>query len=737
MTAIGHLLGGRYELLSRVGGGGMALVYKARDILLNRFVAVKVLRQQFMHDDEFVRRFRREAQSAAALSHPNIVSIYDVGQEEDTHYIVMEYIDGANLNEIIRERAPLAVNESVRIASQICDALDHAHQSQIIHRDIKPHNILIGTNGRVKVTDFGIARAATSSTITQTGSVVGSVHYFSPEHAKGVATGEKSDIYSLGIVLYQMLTGRLPFLGESPISVALKHLQEPFEDPRLVNPSIPQSVENVILRAMRKNPLERYASAQDMLDDLATCLQPQRLNEPKVRFPSDADEEEQTRVIPAIRPEMRSSGEETLAGKGSRKNGPPEERQTREGAAEKRKRKKWVLPVIFGVIAAILIAILIWAIFALKGQLVSPDVQVPTVVNKTLEVATAELEKAGLKVADPVLYEQSETVDKDLVIRQSKQDMPVKSGSLITLTVSLGKELPTLDDYTGKLYEDAVEALQAQGAKNVDKVEKFNDEAPAGTVLSQSPAPGGTYDPEKDTITLNVSKGPESFPMPNLIGMSLSEARAELTKSNLSLPNDKVLQEPSYTTKGKVFKQFPAEQNELVTPGTEVTIWISSGYPADAKEKTWNVTVSPAVEGQTSTVKILLTDARGDSEWGTKKIKTTQTFPIKLVVSPDKEGQITVYRDDQFLDRIRVPYADVEQTPDPTPTPPEETPTPPVDTPADGTIEQPTNDGSNPPGDDPGNENTSVGAANGKANGKGPEKDKGNGEDNGKGRANP
>lgn len=250
---IGQDLGGRYEILTRIGGGGMALVYKAHDVLLNRKVAVKVLRQQFVHDEEFIRRFRREAQSAAALSHPNVVSIYDVGQEEDTHYIVMEYIEGHNLNEIIQERAPLQPDEAVRIAMQIADALDHAHQNHIIHRDIKPHNILIGKNGRVKVTDFGIARAVTSSTITQTGSVIGSVHYFSPEHAKGINTGEKSDLYSLGIVLYQMLTAKLPFLGESPISVALKHLQENFEEPRIVNPHIPQSVENVILKAMRKN----------------------------------------------------------------------------------------------------------------------------------------------------------------------------------------------------------------------------------------------------------------------------------------------------------------------------------------------------------------------------------------------------------------------------------------------------------------------------------------------------
>ncbi|EXX85166.1 serine/threonine protein kinase, partial [Paenibacillus darwinianus] len=295
---IGRELGGRYEIIERIGSGGMALVYKAHDVLLNRKVAVKILRQQFGHDEEFVRRFRREAQSAASLSHPNVVSIYDVGEEEDTHYIVMEYVEGSNLNDLIKERAPLQTEEAVRFAVQICDALDHAHQNQIIHRDIKPHNILIGKNGRVKVTDFGIARAVTSSTITQTGSVVGSVHYFSPEHAKGISTGEKSDLYSLGIVLYQMLTGRLPFLGESPISVALKHLQDDFEEPRQVNPHIPQSLENIILRSMRKNSSERYASAQEMLEDLETCLKPERLNEPKIAFTQDLDE---TRAMPAIR----------------------------------------------------------------------------------------------------------------------------------------------------------------------------------------------------------------------------------------------------------------------------------------------------------------------------------------------------------------------------------------------------------------------------------------------------
>ncbi|HZG76984.1 MAG TPA: Stk1 family PASTA domain-containing Ser/Thr kinase, partial [Paenibacillus sp.] len=320
----GTTLSGRYELIERVGGGGMALVYKARDTLLNRHVAVKVLRQQYVHDEEFIRRFRREAQSAASLSHPNVVSIYDVGQDGETHFIVMEYVEGANLNDIIKAQAPLQTAEAVHIATQICDALEHAHTNGIIHRDIKPHNILIGKNGRVKVTDFGIARAITTSTITQTGSVIGSVHYFSPEHAKGVTAGEKSDLYSLGIVLYQMLTARLPFIGESPISVALKHLQEPVEDPRVVNPMIPQSVENVILKSLRKRPEERYVSAGEMLRDLESCLAPERRGEPKWTYASDdEDDAEATRVIPAIRGDMRPAGGAAQGGAGQGAAGAP------------------------------------------------------------------------------------------------------------------------------------------------------------------------------------------------------------------------------------------------------------------------------------------------------------------------------------------------------------------------------------------------------------------------------
>ncbi len=236
MSMEGRKLGGRYEILYRVGGGGMAVVYKAKDLLLNRYVAIKVMNESLSNDTEFIRRFSREAQAAASLSHPNVVNVYDVGREGHIHYIVMEYVEGPTLKEYIQENGPLPPEDAVHIASQICDALAHAHDNQIIHRDIKPHNILLGKNGRVKVTDFGIARAATSSTITQTGSVMGSVHYFSPEQARGGVIGEKSDLYSLGIVMYEMVTGELPFDGDSAIGIALKHLQEPVVAPRELRP---------------------------------------------------------------------------------------------------------------------------------------------------------------------------------------------------------------------------------------------------------------------------------------------------------------------------------------------------------------------------------------------------------------------------------------------------------------------------------------------------------------------
>lgn len=659
---IGQDLGGRYEILTRIGGGGMALVYKAHDVLLNRKVAVKVLRQQFVHDEEFIRRFRREAQSAAALSHPNVVSIYDVGQEEDTHYIVMEYIEGHNLNEIIQERAPLQPDEAVRIAMQIADALDHAHQNHIIHRDIKPHNILIGKNGRVKVTDFGIARAVTSSTITQTGSVIGSVHYFSPEHAKGVNTGEKSDLYSLGIVLYQMLTAKLPFLGESPISVALKHLQENFEDPRIVNPHIPQSVENVILKAMRKNPSERYASAHEMLADLDTCLRPDRLKEPKITFVHVNDMEE-TRVMPAIRGDIRELDTverdrpiATAAASG--------DKAFKDEEAAAAKPKGWKKPLTVVGVTLVILGLFICGFIWLLGVLDVAEVDVPYVVGKTETEARQMIEAAGLKVEDPVVHEHNKEIPKDQVLSQSKKNMRVKEGSLIQITVSDGPELEELGNYVGKALQTAIDELGALGIAEdqiiIDPV--FSEEAP-DTIIQQSPKPGEEYNPESVEFTFMVSKGRETVPMPNLIGKSLDEAKDLIKANELTLDDADILYEPSYLhQKNYVISQDPYKPKDQVSKGAKLSIRVSSGPPADAKEHQFNITISPAEAGKTSEIRIVYSDSRGENiEWDKRQITTTQTFPVTVLVAPDTEARVTVYRDNQFIDTKTITYEELLQ----------------------------------------------------------------------------
>ncbi|WP_336786226.1 Stk1 family PASTA domain-containing Ser/Thr kinase [Paenibacillus sp. MMO-177] len=677
---IGHQLGGRYEILTKIGGGGMALVYKAHDILLNRNVAVKILRQQFVHDEEFIRRFRREAQSAASLSHPNVVSIYDVGQEEDTHYIVMEYIEGHNLNEIIHERAPLQADEAVRIAAQICDALEHAHQNHIIHRDIKPHNILIGKNGRVKVTDFGIARAVTSSTITQTGSVVGSVHYFSPEHAKGISTGEKSDLYSLGIVLYQMLTGKLPFFGESPISVALKHLQEEFEEPRKVNPHIPQSVENVILRAMRKNPNERYQSAREMLHDLDTCLKPSRLGEPKATFTSGSDLDE-TRVMPAIRGDMLTSVPQyepqyeltpvppveaspllERANKAAAASSQPEtEWKDEKGSG---KPKGWKRPTTIVAVTLVILGLIIWGFFALLNKLDVPEVDVPFVVGKQEDVARSMIEEKGLRVKEPVIHEFMGDVPAGEVFAQDKANMRVKKGSWIQLSVSDGAVLEKIADYKGKQLQEAKDDLTSLGVpvKQISSEEVFSDQDP-GTIISQTPEFGSEFDPKTATVKFMVSKGRETIPMPNLIGHTVAEAKDIVKSNGLVLQDDDILEEPSYSqSKGLVIDQDQFKPNDPVPKGSKVTIRVSSGPPKEAKTHTFNVTISPAEAGKTSEIRIVYSDATGqDIEWGKRQIQNTQSFPIQVILAPNTEARVTVYRDGQFVDTRTITYEELAQ----------------------------------------------------------------------------
>lgn len=723
---IGKQLGGRYEILERVGGGGMAIVYKGLDILLHRHVAVKVLRQQYVHDEEFIQRFRREAQAAASLSHSNVVSIYDVGQEEDIHYIVMEYIEGTTLNELIKEKAPLQVEEAVHIASQICDALDHAHHNQIIHRDIKPHNILIGKNGRVKVTDFGIARAVTSSTITQTGSVVGSVHYFSPEHAKGTFTGEQSDLYSLGIVMYQMLTGRLPFLGESPISVALKHLQEEVEDPRKVNPLIPQSVENIILKAMRKNPAERYRSAKQMLDDLDSCLLPHRRNEAKINF-LDEDEldEEKTRIIPAIRPGQYMTETEDDDEDADQKAAEP-------AASTVKKKKGWVKPLIWIIVLLLVLGAMWYMVGVVKAKFTVQEVDVPYVVNLPITEAKAKL--AAVQLEAEVVQESSREVAKDVVIRQSTSNQKLKVHSKVTLTVSKGIDKQKMPNVVGAKLADAKTALMALGI-NEDKIsteQKFIDAEP-GTVLQQTPGQDEEVDPVTATVKLVVSKGRESIPMPDLVGLTEAEAKSKITVNNLKLAADGITYETSYKQpKGKVITQFPYKYKDEVPPGTEIKLIISSGYPEEAGPMTVTVPIKPAKEGKASTVKIVLSDAAYDNfDYKTlTNVTKATTAEVNLVLSPDKDAKITIKQDNIVADVITVTYQDylawksgkpfnpipsggqgnsTAPTPTPSPTPsPGANPTP---TPNAKTTGAGTNNGGAAPGSNNANPNGNPGTA--------------------------
>lgn len=646
----------------------MALVYKGHDLLLNRKVAVKVLRSQYVHDEEFIRRFRREAQAAASLSHPNVVSIYDVGQEGEVHYIVMEYIEGTTLNDLIKEKAPLQVEDAVHFASQIADALDHAHHNEIIHRDIKPHNILIGKNGRVKVTDFGIARAATSSTITQTGSVVGSVHYFSPEHAKGTNTGEKSDLYSLGIVMYQMLTARLPFLGESPISVALKHLQEDVEEPRKVNPLIPQSVENIILKAMRKKPEERYQSAKQMMADLDTCLSADRRNEPKVAFwDADGMDEERTLVMPAIRPnqlgDFKDDEFETPAGR--------EEPQAA-------KRNSWIKPTIWIVILLIILGGMWYLVGYVKNMFAIETVDVPNVVNKPLTQAQADLTAA--KLGWTIEHDTVSKLPKDTVVRQDPSGMRMNVGTKVTLYVSDGVPKVKMENFVGQKINDAKLKLQALGIKDeqISIVPGTTEDTP-DIVQKQTPLVGEEFEVEKAAITFTVSKAKESFKMPDLVGMTEKDAKDQIAKLNLKLAVNAITREKTYKQpKGKVIDQFPYRKNQDVSAGSEITsLVISDGLPEDAGQLNVSIPVKPTEEGKDSEFKIVVSDAQYDNfEYKTEKVSKPQNLDVKVIVSPDKKAVILIKEGDNLVNSITRTYQDyLDQkngktvSPNPSPTP--------------------------------------------------------------------
>lgn len=649
---IGSELGGRYELIERIGGGGMALVYKAHDTLLGRKVAVKILRQQFVGDEEFINRFRREARAAASLSHPNVVSIYDVGQDGDVHYIIMEYVEGINLNDKIKQQAPLQIEEAVHIAMQICDALDHAHANQIIHRDIKPHNIMLGKNGRVKVTDFGIARAATSADITQTGAVLGSVHYFSPEHAKGSTQGAVSDLYSLGIVLYQMLTAKLPFTGDSPISVALKHLNDPVTGPRQFNPHIPQSVENIVLKALRKNPAERYASARDMLADLDACLLPEKRDEPK-RYHDEADEDtEKTRIMPVLRGSDAANARRDPEQSGDRMHW--------DGMDDKPKRRfAWIIKPAIWLVVLALVAWAGWIGFGKLQELMQVETkEVPRVIGMPLEQAVAMLEEAGLTVAEPE-YRPSDLFAEGIVMDQDKAGEEANPNWPIGLTVSTGPSTLVMDDYVSRDWltdvRNEMVILEQQGVRY--RMEEVYSEEPEGVVVGQSPVAGEPFDPKVTELVIEVSKGLGTIRMIDVTHQKESVAISMLQRAGFD--DIVVVREKAYAPKDYVFKQWPYEKDDMVDPGEQITLHVSDGLPDEALQTHVLVTVRPVEEAESTRVVIRVTDAYGvNVEYKNVEITDITPFTVPLLLSPNQNGVVTVFRNDVLIESVTKTYSD-------------------------------------------------------------------------------
>jgi len=494
MIMKGQKINDRYQIMRSIGEGGMANVYLAHDIILDRDVAVKVLRGDLSNDDKFVRRFQREALSASSLSHPNIVEVYDVGEDDGKYYIVMEYIDGKTLKELVKKRGGLTLAEVVDIMAQLADGISVAHDAYIIHRDIKPQNVMILESGLVKITDFGIALALNSTSLTQTNSVMGSVHYIPPEQASGKGCTIKSDIYSLGILMYELVAGRVPFKGDNAVEIALKHMKDPIPSVRKANAAIPQSVENIILKACAKNPKNRYNSAKEMYMDLKTCLSEERMNEPRVVYEYEEHDLEDTKIMKPVReePTTNRKKEDVVA-----------QPITQE---DMKSDKKLVLILSSILLSLILLCMFIFIVLPRLNQI--PDVEIPNIAGKTIIEAEKILKEKGFEVNAETIEVSSETVDTGLVVKSDPTiGRTVKKGTKITLYISKGINSITIENYKGKNINEIKGKLEA--LKLVVLIEDKEVENPKDykedEIVDQSVAMGEKLLPG-DTIVLYRAK---------------------------------------------------------------------------------------------------------------------------------------------------------------------------------------------------------------------------------------
>lgn len=592
----------RYELLELIGQGGMADVYLAQDIILNRTIAIKILRTSLAKDPIYVTRFQREASAAAALSHKNIVEIYDVGEDEDKYYIVMEYVPGMTLKELILKRGAVHVVEAIDIMKQVISGISKAHQLGIIHRDLKPQNILVTDSGVAKIADFGIASMQSLAQVTQTDVIMGSLHYLAPELARGEKATAQSDVYALGIVFYELLRGEVPFNGESPVNIALKHMQEDLLSLLEFNPSIPQSVENIVIKATAKNLNDRYKSATEMLDDIKTCME--RQDEEKLVFSHDQDTD------PTIVIDPRSA---FTSGNTAPIVDPVEEKEVaapkKEGFFSKLVNKFKGLDtkakVGVGVVTALVIAGIAFAIYL--G--VKPDTSLmPDLTEKTVEQAKEILKEYNVTISDDITEELSDEYEKgEIIATDPKKGTTIKEGDVVKVTVSKGKYI-VLEDYTGKKEDVAKKALEK--LKFEVEIEYEISSKTKGTVINQSIEKGTKVDPtEKDRkIILTVSKG-DYVVLGNYVGMDQNKAKEALTKLGFDV----------------TIKETSSEQ----AVGTVVEQSLKEGHKVDPDEKDRTITLTVS-----SGIKIEVPNVKGMDIDAAATLLTNKGFSVKRETLP-------------------------------------------------------------------------------------------------------
>ncbi|OZI13276.1 serine/threonine protein kinase [Bacillaceae bacterium SAS-127] len=646
---IGKRLNGRYKIIKMVGGGGMANVYLAKDVILEREVAIKVLRLDFANEEEFLRRFQREAQSATSLVHPNIVNIFDVGEEEGINYIVMEYVEGMTLKQYIQQLSPIPVEKAIDIMKQLSAAMAFAHHNSIIHRDIKPQNILVDADGNVKITDFGIAMALSATSITQTNAVLGSVHYISPEQARGGMATKKSDIYALGIVMFELLTGQLPFSGESAVSIALKHLQTETPSMKRWNPSIPQSVENIVLKATAKDPFHRYHSLEEMEQDLSTALDPERVNEPKFTVPLDEDE---TKALPVIKQIEQTENTQTTM---IRPTPEPKQEVITGEPLDKKPTKKWPLILL---IMSFLIVLGGLAAVLVPSMLGPQEIEIPDVKGKKLDEAVSELVTSGFVVKETHERFSDEIAEGKVIKTKPSAGRIAQEGSNVNIYISSGKETFTLDDYEGKRYEEVAKSLDKYEFKEIRK-ESVYDESEAGTIIDQNPEASDEVIPEETVLSFTVSLGPEKISLIDLTEYNEKSLKDYAKSTGLNI----VIAGEEYSDKvgqGLVLSQTP-EQGTKLEKGDKVEVMLSKGareIPPVTVTKEITIPYEPDEFGTPQEVQIYIEDMNHSmtEPYEVFSIQEETKKTLEFIVSKGSKAGYKVIRDQRVIFDETIPY---------------------------------------------------------------------------------